>query len=98
MKPSNNGATPAERVRGRHSTKGNACQPAAVRTQSRVAASSGLVGVREAAKRCKTTRFTALLHHSPSRVCGQLLRVERRAAPGVDGVTWQQYEVDLRID
>ena len=96
MKPSNNGATPAERVEGRHSTKGNACQPAAVRTQCRVAASSGLVGVREAAKRCKTTRFTALLHHvTIARLRNSFYALKRRAAPGVDGVTWQQYEVGL---
>ena len=41
-------------------------------------------------------RFTALLHH----VTVDLLRdsfyaLKREAAPGVDGMTWQEYETDL---
>ena len=48
------------------------------------------IGVREAARRDKRTRFTALLHH----VTVDLLRdsfyaLKREAAPGVDGVTWE---------
>jgi RNA-directed DNA polymerase len=58
--------------------------------------SQGLRGVRETAKRRKQERFTALLHH----VTADLLRdsfyaLQRRAAPGVDGVTWQEYETGL---
>src|SRR5208282_4248831 len=54
--------------------------------------SQGLGGVREAARRDKKQKFTALLHH----VTIDLLRdsyysLKRKAAPGVDGVTWQQY-------
>ena len=46
----------------------------------------------EAARRDKKQKFTALLHH----VTIELLRdscdsVKRKAAPGVDGVTWTQY-------
>jgi group II intron reverse transcriptase/maturase len=49
-----------------------------------------------AARQDKRARFTALLHH----VTVDLLRdgfsaLKRQAAPGVDGVTWHQYEVDL---
>jgi len=48
--------------------------------------------VREAARREKKQKFTALLHQ----VTVGLLRdsyysLKRQAAPGVDGVTWQQY-------
>jgi hypothetical protein len=44
----------------------------------------------------KRTRFTALLHQ----VTSELLRdsyyaLKREAAPGVDGVRWQEYERDL---
>ena len=65
----------------------------ACRTQGREHVSQGLEGVREAARRDKKQRFTALLHH----VTVDLLRdsyysLKRAAAPGVDGVTWQQYE------
>jgi retron-type reverse transcriptase len=53
----------------------------------------GLGGVREAAGRDKQQKFTARLHH----VTVDLLRdsyylLKRAAAPGVDGVTWKQYE------
>jgi RNA-directed DNA polymerase len=52
--------------------------------------------VRQAAKERKKERFTALLHHvdvDPPRLSFYTLK--RRAAPGVDGVTWQDYEADL---
>src|SRR5208282_4306800 len=65
-------------------------------TQSGEQVSQGLSGVREAAKKRKQERFTALLHH----LTMDLLResyyaLKRQAAPGVDGVTWQEYEAGL---
>ncbi len=66
----------------------------------RVAVSQGLHGVREAARRGKGLRFTALLHH----VNEKLLRdsfylLKKEAAPGVDQVRWSEYEqgVEVRI-
>jgi retron-type reverse transcriptase len=52
--------------------------------------------IRQAARQRKKERFTALLHH----VNIDTLRVaffalKRRAAPGVDGLTWQDYETEL---
>jgi len=89
-------AQPKERGEGREPVKGNAQQTAATRTQSRTVASNGLSGVRRRARLDKRARFTALLHH----VTVDLLRdgflaLKRQAAPGVDGITWEQYEVDL---
>src|SRR5881394_3286482 len=65
-------------------------------TQSGARMSQGLNGVRERARKNKQERFTALLHH----VTSELLResfygLKRRAAPGVDGVTWREYETGL---
>ena len=41
-------------------------------------------------------RFTALLHHVTIDLLREsFLALKRQAAPGVDGITWQQYEVDL---
>jgi group II intron reverse transcriptase/maturase len=86
-----------ETARGRRSTEGNADKPAAPRTQSRdICAPIGLARVQEVARKDKRAKFTALLHH----VTIDLLResfyaLKRAAAPGVDGVTWQQYEVGL---
>jgi RNA-directed DNA polymerase len=92
-KRSNNGEkSSAEGVEGSCSTKGNTEEAHTHRTQGRERVSQGLGGVREAARRDKKQRFTALLHH----VTIDLLRdsynsLKRQAAPGVDGVTWQQY-------
>jgi group II intron reverse transcriptase/maturase len=76
--------------------KENASQPHTCSTQSESSVSQGLEGVRKAAKESKGTRFTALLHH----MTVELLResyyaLQRKAAPGVDGVTWQDYEAGL---
>lgn len=65
-------------------------------TQSGERMSQGLNGVRERARKNKQERFTALLHH----VTVGLLResfhaLKRKAAPGVDGVTWKEYEAGL---
>jgi RNA-directed DNA polymerase len=76
--------------------KENIVRPTTSPTQSGKPVSQGLSGVREAAKKRRQERFTALLHH----VSVDLLRVsyyalKRQAAPGVDGVTWQEYETGL---
>jgi group II intron reverse transcriptase/maturase len=97
-KPPNNDGDdpPAEVVEGRRSTEGNTLPEAASRTQSRLDALIALQRVREVARRDRRARFTALLHH----VTVDLLResfyaLKRHAAPGVDGLTWEQYEADL---
>jgi RNA-directed DNA polymerase len=96
-KPANKVGRPAaEWVEPRAGTKGNTGQPHTRRTQSRGSVSQGLDRVRNAARQRKKEKFTALLHH----VTVELLRdaflaLKRRAAPGVDGVTWQDYEANL---
>jgi hypothetical protein len=50
------GLLPAESVEGRASPKGNGGRTAAVRTQSRAAASNGLAAVRQAAQQSKEAR------------------------------------------
>jgi RNA-directed DNA polymerase len=96
-KPANKAGQPvAEWVEQRAGTKGNTGQPHTRRTQSRDSVSQGLDRVRHAARQQKKGKFTALLHH----ITIDLLRVaflalKRHAAPGVDGVTWQDYEAGL---
>ena len=94
--PNKGGNSPAEGMEGRRATEENTNEAAAFRTQSRADASSGLDGVRKAAREQRAVRFTALLHH----VTVLLLResffaLKRDAAPGVDGVTWEEYEKTL---
>ena len=86
----------AESVEGRGSTKGNATRTLLAPDSEPGKRGMGLWGVREAAKRDKKLRFTALLHH----VCPELLQasyfaLKRSAAPGVDGMTWYEYGRNL---
>jgi RNA-directed DNA polymerase len=97
MKPANNVGKPtAEWAEQRAGTKGNAGQPHTRRTQSRDSVSQGLDRVRQAARQRKKEKFTALLHHvTIDLLRDAFLALKRRAAPGVDGVTWQDYEGSL---
>jgi group II intron reverse transcriptase/maturase len=53
----------------------------------------GLDGVREAARRSRDVRFTALMHHiTPKLLTDSFRHLKRSAAAGVDGVTWREYE------
>src|SRR5205809_3319365 len=97
MNESDNGKTSsAESGEGRPLIKENAGQSNTYPTQSGKGVSQGLAGVRKAARENKEMRFTALLHH----LTVDLLResfysLKRKAAPGVDGVTWYEYEAGL---
>ena len=91
-KPPNEGQ-PEEAVEGRGVAEGNAGEAPAGRTQSREPASTGLEGIRKAAKRDGRMRFTSLLHHiTPSLLVESFYDLKREAAAGVDGVTWRDYE------
>src|SRR3989475_2911179 len=94
--PNNEDVSSAEVGEGRLRTKENIDQPHRNPTQSGEHVSQGLSGVRRRAKERKQERFTALLHH----LTVYLLRhsfhaLKREAAPGVDGVTWKEYETGL---
>ncbi|HEX2713445.1 MAG TPA: hypothetical protein VHM88_14690 [Candidatus Acidoferrales bacterium] len=83
-------------MEGRRPTKENTGRLAASQMQSWGNALAGLRRVREAAKRDKRLRFTALLHHvSVALLMNSFYALKRGAAPGVDGLTWQEYETDL---
>lgn len=77
-------------------TKENTTQSNAGRTRSRETASNRLDRVRQAAKQEGTQRFTALLHHlSVDLLRSGYYALKRSAAPGVDGVRWEEYETGL---
>jgi len=89
-------ATAAEVMEGRVRTEENTSQAHTPPAQDGRGMSQGLKGVRQAARERKKEQFTTLLHH----VTQDLLRasfqaLQRKAAPGVDGVTWRQYEEGL---
>jgi RNA-directed DNA polymerase len=93
-KLANKAAQPAaEPVEGRSGADGNAELQSTVRTQSRVAVSQAQDRLREAVNRNGKERLTALLHHlSVDVLRAAFLALKRRAAPGVDAVTWEAYE------
>src|SRR5438445_12501996 len=94
--PNKDGNSSAEGAEGRRPTTENTGETAASQMQSWGNALDGLQRVREAAKRDKRLRFTALLHHvSVALLTDSFYALTREAAPGVDGLTWQEYERDL---
>ena len=97
LKPTNEAGRPGEEpAEPRAGTEGNAEQGGTLRTPSREGASHGLDRVRKAAKANKKERFTALLHHIDVDALQEaFLELKRKASPGVDGLTWKTYEMDL---
>jgi group II intron reverse transcriptase/maturase len=72
----------------------------ASRTQSRKQdARSALDRVRQRARQDRKAKFTALFHHvTVERLRDAYLSLKKRAAPGVDGVTWEQYGENLEAN
>src|SRR5213080_3917548 len=91
-KPLNNAGMAAEVVEERGLAEGNTHSA----THPGRGAGSGvphaLERVREVARRDRGARFTALLHHvDVDRLRAAYWAIRPQAAPGVDGVTWQDY-------
>jgi RNA-directed DNA polymerase len=95
--PNNAGQPAAEGVEGNGLAKGNLLEQNASRTPSRSDAPSALERVRQAAKKDKQLRFTALLHHSYNLETLRMAyySLKKEAAPGVDGETWRHYGEEL---
>jgi RNA-directed DNA polymerase len=97
VKPTNKAErSGAESVERRAGTKGNAGQRSTCRTQRRAGVSQELERIRKVARERKKDRFTALFHHiSVDRLKGAFYQLKKDAAPGVDRLTWADYEADL---
>lgn len=90
------GQPEAELMEPRGEAKGKAFAPTTRRSQNRESVSPGLERLRQLVIREPETRLTTLLHH----VDVDLLRwsyfaLERKAAAGVDGRTWDAYGEQL---
>ena len=99
-KPPNQAEEPAAEVaEGRGLAKGNSPERNAFRTQGRGDALSALEGVRQAARKDRKQRFTALLHHVDDldRLRAAYFALKRDAAAGVDGETWGHYGGSLEV-
>ena len=97
VKPANKaGANAAEPVEPRTGTKGNAGQQSTYRAQNRISVSQALDRIRQVAKARKKERFTALFPHiSIDLLKAAFFALKGDAAPGVDRLTWRDYEADL---
>lgn len=87
----------AEGMEGRGLAEGNPLECNAPRTQCRISAPSALERVREAARKDKKQRFTALFHHvyAIDQLRQAYYELKRNAAPGIDGETWRHYGENL---
>jgi RNA-directed DNA polymerase len=86
-----------EAVEGEGLAKGNAPERNMSRAQGRSSMSSALERIRQAARRDKGQRFTALLHHvySVDTLKAAYFGLKRDVAAGIDGATWRQYGEEL---
>lgn len=89
--------TGAETMEEREETKGNTSQQNVSRTQRRNHdAPNALERVRQFVQKNKKQRCTALFHHlTLERLRASFYGLKKRAAAGVDGVTWADYYDDL---
>ena len=97
-KPTNNAErSVAEPVEPRAGIEGNANQQSTRRAQDRESVSQALGRIRQAAKdKKKEKKFTSLLRHVDLPMLRTAFHaLARNAAPGIDGVTWEDYEKDL---
>lgn len=95
--PNNTGRPAAEAVEERGLAKGNTDSSTRAGLSAGVGVPSGLDRVREAARRDRDARFTALLHHVDlHRLWAAYAVTNPKAAPGVDQVTWDAYGENLR--
>ena len=89
-------AAAAEAGEERRLAKGNTDSSARPGHRAGSGVSQGLDRVRQAARRDKEARFTALLHHvTVERLRRAYQAISPKAAPGVDGVTWDAYGQEL---
>jgi RNA-directed DNA polymerase len=100
VKPTNKAEqSAAEPVEPRTETKGNAGQHSTPRTPSRTSVTQALDRIRRTARERKKERFTALLHHIGTELLeAEFLALEEHAAPGADGLTWRDYEQNLKAN
>lgn len=103
-KPPNKGdaaASSAEGVEGRGLAKENPFrQNQSIGLRAAPDWQNALERIRQAARKDKDVRFTALWHHVANvhRLREEYFALKRDSAPGVDGQTWEQYGRDLEAN
>jgi RNA-directed DNA polymerase len=97
-KPSNN-AVAAEAVEGRGLAKGNTDGKPRSGLRAGMRVPHALDRVRQVAELDKEVKFTALLHHVTVESLEEAFwGIRPKAAPGVDGTTWEAYGQNLEVN
>jgi RNA-directed DNA polymerase len=95
-KSANARVTPAESMEGRRAANGKPAPRNALRAQDRAGALTSLERVGQRAKQRKGERFTNLVSHIKVPLLKEAYnRLNKEAAPGVDGITWRLYGENL---
>jgi group II intron reverse transcriptase/maturase len=90
------GANAEEPVERRAGTKGNADQQTMPWAQSQTSMPHALERIRRVARERKKEKFISLFHHiSVDLLDEAFYELKADAAPGVDRLTWKDYEADL---
>ena len=100
-KSSKTWVTPVESMEGRTEAKGKSAKGNAFSTQSESDALTTLRRIGQRAKEKPEEKFTNLLSHvTPTLLKEAYERLQKKASPGVDGVTWEDYgaRFDERIN
>jgi len=86
-----------EVLEGRGLAKGNPLKQNTPRTQSRTSVPSAFARIRQSINKNRKQQLTALFHHvyAVDNLRASYYALKRKAAAGVDGVTWQQYGENL---
>ena len=86
----------AELAEPRAGAKGNVDQQSTCLTQSWISVSQALDRIRKVARERKKERFTTLYHHIGVDLLEEAFNeLKENAAPGVDRLTWKDYEANL---
>ena len=97
--PNNAQGGVAEAVEESGPAKGNTASETRPGHRAGSGALSALDRVRQAALKDRDAKFTALLHHvDVDRLRAGYFALRPKAAPGVDGITWHEYGLDLEAN
>jgi retron-type reverse transcriptase len=95
-KSANSRVTPEESMEGKRAANGKLAPRNALRAQDRAGAPTCMERVGQRAKERKGEQFNNLFNHIKVPLLKEAYeRLKKRAAPGVDGVTWQKYGENL---
>ena len=77
--------------------EGNTSQQSTCRAQDRDSVSQALERIRQAARQRKKEKFTALFHHLTIDLLEDAFdELKKDAAAGIDGLTWKEYDANLK--